>query len=337
MKKSNLMNVYEYKKYGRPEVIKKISAPIPVPKPNQVLIQIHGTSVTPADWRFRSAKPFVVRIMNGLFRPKKVTVLGVELSGEVVEIGENVTKFQVGDHVFASSYFKRYGAYAEYKCIEEDAFISKIPKNLSVEESAVLTMGCNTALYFLRDIANIKKDQKILIIGASGSVGSYAVQLAKHFGAEVTGVCSTDNIGLVKSIGADYIIDYKREFLDKYKKKYDIVFDAVCKSSFKACKSLLTETGIFTTTFPDPKAIIQMAFTKYFKKKKVIYGDAKERPQDIRFIKELVEQEAIVPIIDSTYSIKDIQRAHNYVQQGHKVGNVLILVKDHTQSKSKGL
>ena len=322
------MKAVVYEKYGPPEVLEFKEVAKPVPGDNEVLIKIHATTVTVADFRSRSfTVPRSVwlpaRISLGLRKPKK-PILGVELAGEIEFAGKGVKRFKKGDRVFAAT-LVNFGAYAEYICLPEDAAISMKPSNITFEEAAALPIGARTALHYLRK-ADIRPGQKVLVYGASGSVGTYAVQLAKHFGAEVTAVCSTRNLELVKSLGADRVIDYTREDFSKSGQVYDVILEAVDKSSFSACMSALKENGIYlnvTTPLPD----LAMLWMKLTGSRKIMLGEnPPEKAEDLAFIKELVEAAKIKPIIDRGYPLEKIVEAHRYVDQGHKKGNVVITV-----------
>lgn len=299
------MRAVVYEKYGPPDVLKLTEVEKPVPGEGEVLIKINATTVTAADWRLRKAEPFLARLFNGLFRPNKIKILGFELAGEVTDTGRNVKLFRKGDLVFATTGFA-FGAYAEFKCMPESSSIALKPVNMTFEEAAAVPVGSLTALYFLRDKGSIRSGQKVLIYGASGSVGSYAVQLAKYYGADVTAVCSTANVEMVKSLKADKVIDYKKEAFNKPGESYDLVFDAVGKTSLSACRKILKPEG------------------KYVSVKK---GTARSRDGDLAFLKELAESGKIKPVIDRHYSLAQIAEAHAYVEKQHKKGNVVITVE----------
>jgi NADPH:quinone reductase-like Zn-dependent oxidoreductase len=323
------MKAIVYTKYGPPEVLQLKEVAKPVPKDDEVLIKVHATTVTVADIRSRS---FTVpasfwlpaRIALGIRKPKR-KILGAELAGEVESVGKDVTRFKQGDQVFAATLVS-FGAYAEYKCLPEDAVVTIKPTNISYEEAAALPVGARTALHYLRK-ANIQPKQKVLIYGASGSVGSYAVQLAKVFGAEVTGVCSTTNLELVKSLGADKVIDYTVEDFSTKGEMYDVILEAVDKSSFSACMKVLKEDGIYlNVTVPVPG--IRMLWTKLTSSKKLMLGEnLPKSAEDLIFLKELVEAGKLKPVIDRYYPLEQIVEAHRYVDKGHKKGNVVITVE----------
>ena len=326
------MKAVVYEKYGSPDVLELKEVNKPAPKDNEVLIKVYATTVTVADFRSRSfTVPRSVwlpaRIALGLRKPKK-QILGVELAGEIESVGKDVKRFKKGDQVFAATLIS-YGAYAEYKCLPEDAAIAIKPSNISYEEAAALPIGARTALHFLRKANTLASvpGQKVLVYGASGSVGTYAVQIARYFGAEVTGVCSTSNVDLVKSLGADQVIDYTAEDFSKYGETYDVIFEAVDKSSFSACMKALKKDGIYlNVTAPLPS--FQMLWTKMTTDKKLMLGEnPAEKAEDLIFLKELVEAEKLKPVIDRCYPLEQIVEAHRYVDKGHKKGNVVITME----------
>lgn len=298
-------------KYGSPEVLQIKEVEKPKPRNNEVLIKVFATSAHIGDTRIRRVDPFLVRLIFGLFKPKKNLILGLEISGVIESIGKNVKLFKEGDKVFALTGFGL-GGYAEYICLpervkdgtqEKNGLVALKPNNLSYEEAAVVPAGGLTALKNLQK-ANIKKDQKILIYGASGSLGTYAIQLAKYYGAEVTCVCSKNNFELVTSIGADKVIDYTKEDFIKMGSKYDIVYDAVMKSKHSQCKKILMPSGVFLNNNHLPKI----------------------KEDDLLFLKDLMEKNKLKPVIDRIYSLDEIVEAHRYVDTGHKKGNVAITI-----------
>jgi NADPH:quinone reductase-like Zn-dependent oxidoreductase len=297
------MKAVVYEVYGPPEVLELKEIEKPVPKDNEILVRIYSTTVTAGDWRMRSARPFLVRFLNGLFKPTKIKTLGFELAGVVEEVGKNVTSFKQGDEVFADCGFK-FGAYAEYKCIPDDDSIVLKPTNMSFDEAAAVPVGGLTAYRLLKN-AEVQSGQDVLVYGASGSVGTFAVQLAKHFGATVTAVCSGANAALVKSLGAETVIDYKTEDFTKRKVSFDIIVDAVGMISKPGCKNLLKSGGKFVT---------------------VKGGIPKKGVNDLLALKTIIEAGGMKSVIDRTYTLTQIREAHAYVQQFRKKGNVVVKV-----------
>jgi NADPH:quinone reductase-like Zn-dependent oxidoreductase len=317
-------------KYGPPEVLQLKEVETPVPRDNEVRIRILATTVTSGDSRMRSFTVplsfwLLARIALGLRKPKKA-ILGSELAGEIELTGEDVKLFRKGDQVFAYPGHNG-GAYAEYMCMPEDGCLAIKPANMTFEEAAAIPFGGNTALHFLRK-GNVRSGQKVLIYGASGSVGTYAVQLAKYFGAEVTGVCGTANLELVTSLGADKLIDYTKEDFTKKGETYDVIFDAVGKSPFSGCMRSLKKEGIYLQAVAAPALMVRMRWTSMISSKKLIGGTASPETENLIFLKELVEAGKIKPVIDRCFPLEQIVEAHRYVEKGHKKGNVVITVAE---------
>jgi NADPH:quinone reductase-like Zn-dependent oxidoreductase len=324
------MKAMVYTQYGPPEVLRLTEIDKPVPKDNEVLIKIYATSVTSGDCRMRKADPSAIRFFNGFIRPKKITILGNEFAGEIESVGKDVKLFRKGDQVFGQTGLSL-GANVEYKCLPEDGPIALKPVNITYEESATIPFGGNTALEFLRK-GNIRSGQKVLIYGASGSLGSAAVQLAKYFGAEVTGVCSTANIELVQSLGADNVIDYTKEDITKNGPAYDIIFDTLGKSPFSGCVKSLKQKGVYLrAVHMSLSPVVRGIWTSMISSKKVIGGGVKERKENLVFLKELIETGKLKPVIDRSYSFEQIAEAHRYVDKGHKKGNIAITVLNQSR------
>lgn len=326
------MKAAVYYRYGPPDVIQIKDVEKPIPKDNQVLIRIHATTVSAADWRMRRAVPFIVRFMTGLWRPKKIQILGMEFSGKVESVGRAVTRFGAGDRVFGSTGFK-FGAHAEYICQPEDGLLAMKPANMSFEEAAAVLFGGVSALHFLTK-ANIQAGQRVLIYGASGSVGVFAVQLAKHFGAHVTGVCSTANLEMVKSLGADAVVDYTREDFSRAGRIYDMVFDTVGKSGFSRSLRSLKRGGFYVRVGGSGRlssilwGIVQEKWASITGAAKVIGGVGGGTAEDLSFLKGLIEAGKLRTVIDRRYSLGEIAEAHRYVEAGHKKGHVVIVLAE---------
>lgn len=320
------MKAAVYTKYGPPEVVQLSEVEKPVPKENEVLIKINAATVNRTDCGFRSAEYFIVRFFSGFIRPKNKT-LGNEFAGKIESIGKNVTSFKANDKVFGYNDTK-FGAHAEYMVINENDSITTMPENILYEEAAAITEGAHYALCNIR-ATKIKAGQNYLINGATGGIGSAAVQLAKYFGAEVTAVCNTKNVDLVKSLGADDVIDYTKQDFTKMNKKFDVVFDAVGKSSFGKCKPLLKNKGIYMSTelgYMSQNPFLAI-ITPLLGGKKVLFPIPTISKKDVLFLKELVEANKYKPVIDRSYPLEQIADAYRYVETGQKTGNVVITIQ----------
>ena len=325
--------------YGSPDVLQITNVEKPIPADNEVLIKIHATIVGATDAIFRGGRDLGARLATGLTKPKSA-IPGSEFAGKIEAIGTAVKRFRVGDSVFGTV-APNVGAHAEYINLPADGAIALKPENMTYEEAVAIHPGALTALPNLLGAAHIQRGQKILIIGASGSIGSSAVQLAKYFEAEVTGVCSTANVDLVKSLGADAIIDYKHEDFTQNGKTYDIIFDSVGKSTFSRCKGSLKQGGIYLTTVLSPAILLQMLWTSQFGNKRAMIVFAGLRPTSekrdyLALLLELVAAGKFRPVIDRCYPLEQIGEAHRYVETGRKTGNVVItVVDDHTTDQTR--
>lgn len=314
--------------YGAPEVLQLEEVEKPTPKDNEILVKVHATTVNAGDCRMRSftVPPIFwlpARLALGLRRPRN-PIFGMELAGEVEAVGKDVKRFKPGDQVFASTFEQQFGAHAEYKCLPEDGAVVIKPQQMTYTEAATLPIGAQTALFFLK-AANIQPGQKILINGASGSVGTFAVQLAKYFGAEVTAVCGTRNVALVQSLGADTVIDYTQADFTKTGETYDIILDAVGKTTFSQCQGSLKQGGYYLNTVLEGAAM-QARWYAMTTDKHVVGGTAVPRAEALVVLKELSEAGRLKPVIDRCYPLEQMVEAHRYVEAGHKQGNVVIRV-----------
>lgn len=324
---SNHMKTIAYHKYGAPEVLCLEQAEKPSPKDDEVLIRIHATAVSSADCFYRQGKPFVARLFSGPIKPKH-PVLGTQFAGEIEAVGKDVSLFKPGDQVYGATGV-RMGTYAEYTCLPEDEAICLKPANMTFAEAVGISESACTALPFLRDTGKIKAGQKVLINGASGAVGTSAIQFAKFYGAEVTGVCSTPNLALVTSLGADHVIDYTAQDFTQTGDTYDIIFDAIGKNSFSRCKKALKSGGIYMTTVPSLTILFQMLWTSKFGKKRALFAATGMRKgwkkaKDLAFVKKQVEAGLIKPTLDRVYALEQAAKAHAYVDRGRKKGNVVL-------------
>lgn len=315
-------------RYGNPEVLKIMEIDKPVPRENEVLVKVYATTVTAGDTRvraFRVPASFWIpaRLALGLFKPRKA-VLGMEFAGEIEAVGENVQKFKPGDQVFATTGIG-FGAYSQYICFPESGMIAIKPQNCSYPEAAAIPVGARTAFHFLKK-ANIRGGEKVLIYGASGSVGTYAVQIAKYFGGNVTAVCSKKNTELALSLGASKVIDYTTSDFTQNEELYDVIFDTVGKSSFSDCVRALKPGGVYLHAVAFPEIKFRMLLTSFFSSRKMIGTVPPPYPEELVLLKNLTESGMIKPVIDREYPLEQIAEAHRYVDTGRKKGNVAIRV-----------
>jgi NADPH2:quinone reductase len=317
------MKAILYERYGSPEVLQMREIPKPVPRKDEILIKIRATSVTTSEAMMRQGKPYFGRPVIGLTKPIR-KILGLEFAGEVAALGADARKFNVGDRVFGFTGF-RCGAYAQYTCLPQSDSVIPMPDNVSFEEAAALVDGPTTALFFLQK-AKIKRGDRVLINGASGSIGTAAVQLAAYFGADVTAVCSGPNAGLAKSLGARETIDYRQEDFTLSDETYDIIFDTVGKASYSKCKPRLRKSGRYLVTVMGLESIGQTILTSLWGDKRAIFAMSVGKNAELKFIKDLVEKGLHKPVIDKSYPLERIGEAHAYIDAGHKRGNVVISV-----------
>ena len=326
--------------YGPPDVLKLKEIPKPVPKDNEVLIKVHTATVTAGDCEQRSLKlPIFLRLPMRLYvgfkRPTRITILGMDLAGEIEATGKDVKRFKEGDQVFATTGFANMGAYAEYICLSEnheDVALAIKPTNMTYEEAAGVPTGGLEALHFIRR-GNIKSGEKVLINGAGGTIGTFAVQLAKYFGAEVTAVDSTGKLDMLHSIGADHVIDYIKEDFIKSGETYDVIFDVVGKSSFSRSIRSLKRNGRYLLANPRLWQMVWGLWTSMTSSKKVILGAANQTTENLVYLKELIEAGKLISVIDRTYSLEQIVEAHRFVETGHKKGNVVVTVGQNNRSE----
>ncbi|MFK7805717.1 MAG: NAD(P)-dependent alcohol dehydrogenase [Anaerolineae bacterium] len=315
--------------YGSPDVFQLQEVDKPTPKDNEVLIKVHAATAFAGDCELRRLDlPLLIRVplrlYAGLIKPKRVTVLGQELAGEIEAVGKAVTKFKKGDQIFASAGL-RFGAYAEYKCLPESAVISIKPASISYDEAAAIPTGGTEALHYLRK-GNIQKGEQILINGAGGSIGTFVVQLAKHFGAEVTAVDHADKLDMLRSIGADHVIDYTHEDFAAKEERYDLVFDSVGKKSFERCVKALKPDGRYLLASPNPRTRIRGRRVSRSSGKKVIIESVEPTIEDLNYLAGLIEAGTIKVVIDKRYPLEQTAEAHRYVESGQKKGHVIITV-----------
>lgn len=315
--------------YGSPEVIKFKEVAMPQPKQNEVLVKVHASSATRADSMMRTGKPYIARLFVGLSKPKH-PIPGTGFAGEVVRTGAKVSTFHVGDQVFGET-TTNFSTNAQFVAVPEDAVIICKPENLSYQDAATFCDGHLTSINFLKNVGKLRAGQKVLINGASGSLGTSAIQLAKYFGAEVTGVCSNRNVGLVKSLGADHVIDYTQEDFTKGPVKYDLIYDTIGKSTFSKAKKVLTKNGAYISPVLQFPLLVQMLCTGIFSKKKARFEATgmKKAPELKALLNDLIQitkEGRLKTVIDRQFPLEKVAQAHAYIDTGHKKGNVLIIV-----------
>jgi NADPH:quinone reductase-like Zn-dependent oxidoreductase len=333
---TKMMNAAVYERYGPPEVVQIKQVSRPTIKPDQVLIKVHATSVTMGDARLRAWNipsplfSFIARFMIGIFKPRN-QILGTSAVGTIEELGAEVKGFSIGDRVLGSTEMKM-GAHAEYVVAQADESVAHLPEQITTDQAAGLLFGGSAALYFLRDLGKLQPGQRVLIVGASGALGSIGVQYAKHIGAHVTAVCSGPNHEFVQSLGADETIDYTKEDFTKRaldaNQRFDAIYETVGKSSYNQCKHLMTERGAFLPAVMRLPEVLQLVWTPLFSKRRVKSGVAMTNPEKLITLIDLAESGAVTPAIDSVYPFEDIVQAHRHVDKGHKRGNVIVRISD---------
>ena len=318
------MKAVVYTKYGPPDVLELKDVEKPVPKDNEVLIKVHASTVTPMDFRFRQGTTLIARLMSGITGPRVGNrILGIEFAGEVEETGRNVTRFKPGDQVYGGG---KPGSHAEYNCMPENK-VSIKPSNMTWEEAAGVPFTGTTALYFLKTLGQYQEGQSVLINGASGGVGTFAVQLAKNLGADVTAVCSTANVDMVRSLGADEVIDYTKVDFTNNGKTYDIIFDAVGKKTYPQCKNSLNRNGFYLNTVATIPLIVQMLWTSVVGDKTVKFSLPPCTTKELDYFRDLIETGNVKTVIDRKYPLSDIVEAHSYAEKGHAKGKVIVTIQ----------
>jgi len=321
---TGIMQAAVYTRFGPPEVIRIESLVRPEPKADQIRVRVLATTVTAACTMMRRGDTVMARVVLGLFGPRKrFQVAGIEFAGTVDRVGTSVTSWRAGDRVFGFAGFGA-GTYGQYVCLPAGASVAPMPAGIDFGEAASLVDGPTTALYFLRDLARVQAGDEVLVVGASGSVGGAAVQVARSLGARVTGVCSAANAELVRSLGAAEVIDYTREDFAKLGQRYDVIFDAVTKSSFSRCKRSLRPGGRYLPTVARLRDYLLMGWTKLFGEKRVLCGMSVEKRQALGIVSELLQRGELRPVVDRRYPLARIAEAHRYVDSGRKKGNVVI-------------
>ncbi len=325
------MNAIVTRKYGGPEVLQLENVAVPVPKDNEILVRVHATSVTAAQMSIRTGKPYIGRLFMGLLKPNNL-IGGTDFSGEVLSVGKHVTNFNIGDNVYGATDVAG-GTYAEYAVMSEDDVVLTKPSNVTHEEAAAIIEGSSTAYAFLNGTIQLQSGQSILINGASGSIGTAAVQIAKEMGATVTAVCSTKNMQMVRSLGADHVIDYTQEDFTQSAQKYDVIFDTVGKLSFMQSRRALTAQGVFLSPVPRLSDLWNMLLTSRSKGQRLLFAatglrNNDEKKYDFKILRDLLSQGKLDAVIDRIYQLPQAAEAHRYVEKGHKKGNVVLVIEN---------